>query len=88
MWATYDEGFGRLGCGQGWVMTISFSPPIIVSVVCPTGTGPHPPLRLARRPNRGHIGGGGWLRYYVVICMYHRRETTKMLSETLAPVQH
>ena len=32
--------------------------PIIVSVACPTG--PHPPLRLARRPNRGHIGGGGW----------------------------
>ena len=30
----------------------------IVSVACPTG--PHPPLRLARRPNRGHIGGGGW----------------------------
>ena len=35
-----------------------FSLPIIVSVACPTG--PHPPLRLARRPNRGHIGGGGW----------------------------
>ena len=37
--------------------------PIIVSVAWPTG--PHPPLRLARRPNRGHIGGGGWtlLRY-------------------------
>ena len=33
--------------------------PIIVSVVdCPTG--PHPLLQLARRPNRGHIGGGGW----------------------------
>ena len=31
---------------------------IVVSVACPTG--PHPPLRLARRPNRGHIGGGGW----------------------------
>ena len=29
---------------------------IVVSVACPTG--PHPPLRLARRPNRGHIGGG------------------------------
>ena len=28
---------------------------IVVSVVCPTG--PYPPLRLARRPNRGHIGG-------------------------------
>ena len=34
-----------------------FPLPIIVSVVCPTG--PNPPLRLARRPNRGHIGGGG-----------------------------
>ena len=32
--------------------------PIIISVVCPTG--PHRPIRLARRPNRGHIGGGGW----------------------------
>ena len=32
--------------------------PVIASVACPTG--PHPPLRLARRPNRGHIGGGGW----------------------------
>ena len=32
--------------------------PIIVSVACPTG--PHPPLRLARRPNRGHIVGGAW----------------------------
>ena len=30
--------------------------PIIVSVACPTG--PLPPLRLARRPNRGHIEGG------------------------------
>ena len=29
--------------------------PNTVSVVCPTG--PNPPLRLARRPNRGHIGG-------------------------------
>ena len=34
--------------------------PIIVSVACPTG--PHPPPRLARRPNRGHIGGA-LLRY-------------------------
>ena len=33
---------------------IFFFLPIIVSVACPTG--PHPPLRLARRPNRGHIG--------------------------------
>ena len=32
--------------------------PIVVSVACPTG--PHPPLRLAGRPNRGHIGGGAW----------------------------
>ena len=32
--------------------------PVIVSVACPTG--PHPPLRLARRPNRVLIGGGGW----------------------------
>ena len=42
--------------------------PIIVSVACPTG--PHPPLRLARRPNRGHIGGGGLdplLRYVPVM---------------------
>ena len=23
-------------------------------------TGPHPPLRVVRRPNRGRIGGGGW----------------------------
>ena len=38
---------------------IYFFLPIIVSVACPTG--PHPPLRLARRPNRGHIGGGGWI---------------------------
>ena len=30
--------------------------PTFVSVVCPTG--PYPPLRLARRPNRGLIGGG------------------------------
>ena len=36
-----------------------FVHPIIASVICPTG--PHPPLRLARRPNWGHIGrGGGW----------------------------
>ena len=34
-----------------------FFPPITVSVVCPAG--PYPPLRLARRPNRGHTGGGG-----------------------------
>ena len=34
-----------------------FLPPIIVSVVCPTD--PHPPLRLARRPNRGHVTKGG-----------------------------
>ena len=37
---------------------VFFFLPIIVSVACPTR--PHPPLRLARRPNRGHIGGGGW----------------------------
>ena len=30
-----------------------FSLTIVVSVVCPTGPHP-PPLRLARRPNRGH----------------------------------
>ena len=34
------------------VIFLSFSP-IVVSVVCPTG--PHPPLRLARQPNRGNI---------------------------------
>ncbi|CAB1096571.1 unnamed protein product [Ectocarpus sp. CCAP 1310/34] len=28
------------------------------SVVCPSG--PYPPLLPARRPNRDHIGGGGW----------------------------
>ena len=32
---------------------------------CPTG--PHPPLRLARRPNRGHIGGVGPLLRYMPI---------------------
>ena len=45
-----------------------FSLPIIVSVACPTGA--HPPLRLASRPNRGHIGGGGLdplLRYMPVM---------------------
>ena len=36
---------------------VVFSLPIIVSVVWPTG--PHPPLLRARRPHRGHIGGGG-----------------------------
>ena len=35
-----------------------FFHPIILSVAY--STGPHPPLRLARRPNRDHIGGGGW----------------------------
>ena len=40
--------------------------PIIVSVACPTS--PHPPLRLARRPNRGHIGGGGWAPPAVHAC--------------------
>ena len=36
---------------------LSFFLPVIVSVAC--STGPHPPpLRLALRPNRGHIGGG------------------------------
>ena len=34
----------------------SLSLPIILSAICPTG--PHPPPRLARRPNQGHIGGG------------------------------
>ena len=29
--------------------------PLLDSVVCPSG--PHPPLLLAKRPNRGHIGG-------------------------------
>ena len=50
--------------------------PIIGSVVCPTG--PHPPLRLARRPNRGHIGGGGWTpscgtylnMFFLIMCMH------------------
>ena len=43
-------------------------PPIIVSVVCPTS--PHPPLRLARRPNRGHIRGGGAGPPPAVICTH------------------
>ena len=38
-----------------YASTFFFFLPIIVSVACPTG--PHPPLRLARRPNRGHLGG-------------------------------
>ena len=38
-----------------WLSLFIFSLSIIVSVVCPTC--PHPPLRLARRPNRGHMGG-------------------------------
>ena len=37
--------------------SFSFFLPLFVSVVCLTG--PHPPLRLARRPNRGHIRRGG-----------------------------
>lgn len=31
---------------------------------CSLPTGPHPPLRLARRPNRGHIEGGCWTPLY------------------------
>ena len=33
--------------------TFFFFLPLIVSVACPTG--PHPPLRLARRPNIQHV---------------------------------
>ena len=42
-------------CGMHFFSSFFF--PLLFSVVCPTG--PHPPLRLGRRPNRGHIGGGG-----------------------------
>ena len=44
----------------GYFIILYYFLPIVVSVVCLTG--PHPPLRLARRPNRGHIGGA-LLRY-------------------------
>ncbi|CAN0400793.1 unnamed protein product, partial [Ectocarpus sp. 12 AP-2014] len=37
---------------------IFFFPPIVG--LCRLPLGPHPPLLLARRPNRGHIGGWGW----------------------------
>ena len=45
---------------SGNLPTFLFFLPIIVSVACPTG--PHPPLRLARRPNRDHI--------YMYVCKY------------------
>ena len=38
---------------SGTSFSFSFFFPFIVSVACPTG--PHPPPRLARRPNRSHI---------------------------------
>ena len=41
---------------------ICCSRPIVISVVGPTG--PHPSLRQARRPNRGHIREGGWMPSY------------------------
>ena len=47
--------------GMGWDGMDFFSPPIFVSVVCPTG--PYPPLRLAKQP---HIGGGGLLMGWYV----------------------
>ena len=62
------------GTAAGRCYCRSFAPGYssIVSVVCPAG--PHPPLRLARRPNRGHIGGGGWTR--TPSCGVHVLETT------------
>ena len=50
--------------------------PIIVSVVCPTG--PHPPLRLARRPNRGHVGDP-LLRYMPMIFFIASGSSTSTL---------
>ena len=40
-----------------FLFSLFFFFPLLASIVCPTG--PHPPLRLARRPNRGHTEGGG-----------------------------
>ena len=56
--ATHQEGIARnkKHTDNSIFNFLIFSHSVIVSVVCPTG--PHPPLRLARRPNRGHIGGG------------------------------
>ena len=47
--------YGEGTCVMCWD-TFCFLP-LLFSVVCPTG--PHPPLQLATRPNRGHMGGGG-----------------------------
>ena len=55
-------GYGELSGGnmkRGFVRCFCFCfPPIVVSVVCPAGS--HPRLRLARRLNRIHTGGGDW----------------------------
>ncbi|CAN0034034.1 unnamed protein product [Ectocarpus sp. 4 AP-2014] len=40
------------------IFYLFFFLPSLDSLVCPSG--PQPPLLPARRPNRGHIGGGGW----------------------------
>ena len=42
---------------RGCIISIFFLPLLFLSVVCPAG--PHPPLRLARRPNRGHTHSRG-----------------------------
>ena len=64
--------------------------PLLFYVVCTTG--PHPPLRLASRPNRGHIGGGGWtpscgtcLRcfYRGFMCSHEAERTVFTLYETV-----
>ncbi|CAM9209427.1 unnamed protein product [Ectocarpus sp. 8 AP-2014] len=45
-----------------------FFSPSLDSVVCPSGA--YPPLLLARRPNRGHIGGGGWTPSFGFLYVY------------------
>ena len=67
-----SDAFGKSATYKMSILFIIFHyfipPIIIVVVVCPTG--PHPQLRLGRRPNRGHIGGGGLdplLRYMPMI---------------------
>ena len=73
----------RTGLPWGGDTVIFFFSPMF-SVV--SLTGPHPPLRLARRPNWGHIGGGGWTPSCGTCCCLDRLlERTSSAARAIYP---
>ena len=90
-YSMYDLCLSHLAaerCDKSSSATQGFTPtlflPLLDFVVCPTG--PHPPPRLARRPNQGHTGGEVWTPSCGACLLFFDREKGSALP-TLNEVQ-